>query len=69
MASLGVIEGVAQLAAALLNLQMGRWSDRIRKRKPFVVVGYLITTLSKGFIGFSTSLGDFFRSPTRVMRF
>ncbi len=55
MISLGVIEGVAQLIAALLNLKMGQWSDESRKRKPFVISGYLLATLSKGIIGFSTS--------------
>src|SRR3954463_5479143 len=37
---IGAIEGAAETVAALLKLASGWWSDRIQRRKVFVVVGY-----------------------------
>lgn len=37
---LGLIEGVAESTSAFLKLASGVWSDRLRRRKPLVVVGY-----------------------------
>ena len=36
---IGAIEGAAETTAALLKLASGWWSDRVRKRKPLVVLG------------------------------
>ncbi|HET7631207.1 MAG TPA: MFS transporter [Gemmatimonadaceae bacterium] len=44
-AYVGVIEGTAESLSALLKLAGGWWSDRVRVRKPFVVVGYVVTAL------------------------
>src|ERR1700755_1575891 len=38
----GAIEGAAESVASLLKLASGWWSDRVRKRKVFVVVGYTL---------------------------
>jgi MFS family permease len=38
--SLGVIEGAAETTAALLKLASGWWSDRVKRRKPLVALGY-----------------------------
>ncbi|MGZ3723552.1 MAG: MFS transporter [Bdellovibrionales bacterium] len=54
MASLGLIEGVAESLASLLKTYAGAWSDRIGRRKPFVVWGYLLSGLAKPMIGFSS---------------
>jgi MFS family permease len=48
---LGVIEGVAETTAAMLKLVSGIISDRIRKRKLLVVIGYGISTLIRPFTG------------------
>ncbi len=48
---LGVIEGVAETTAALLKLASGIISDRIRKRKMLVVIGYTISSLIRPFTG------------------
>ena len=40
----GGIEGAAESTAALLKLASGWWSDRVRKRKPLVVLGYSIAS-------------------------
>lgn len=41
---IGAIEGAAESVASLLRLASGWWSDRIRKRKLFVVVGYTLAS-------------------------
>lgn len=46
---IGAIEGVAETTASLLKLASGWWSDRVRSRKPFVVVGYLIASVVRPF--------------------
>lgn len=55
MASLGLIEGVAEAIASLLKTYSGSWSDSISKRKPFILVGYFLGAISKPFIGLSQS--------------
>jgi MFS family permease len=46
---IGAIEGVAETTASLLKLLSGWWSDRVRSRKPFVVIGYLIASVARPF--------------------
>jgi MFS family permease len=41
---IGAIEGLAESTAAVLKLVSGWWSDKVRKRKPLVVIGYAIAT-------------------------
>jgi MFS-type transporter involved in bile tolerance (Atg22 family) len=55
MASLGLVEGIAEAIASLLKTYSGSWSDSIARRKPFIVVGYLFGAVSKPFIGLSQS--------------
>jgi MFS family permease len=55
MSQMGLIEGVAEAIASLLKTYSGIWSDKTRKRKPFVVLGYLLGALSKPLIGLSSS--------------
>ena len=52
---LGLIAGVTTALANILKGVSGWLSDKINKRKPFVVAGYTISNLSKPFIGFSPS--------------
>ena len=47
MASVGIIEGVAESTAALMRLGSGWLSDRIGRRKPFLVFGYGISAAAK----------------------
>jgi len=46
-AFLGTIEGIAESTASILKLFSGIWSDKIGKRKIFVVAGYTFSTISK----------------------
>src|ERR1051325_10328079 len=52
---LGVIEGAAESTAALLKLASGWWSDRVRKRKPLVVLGYGIASFLRPFVAIAQS--------------
>jgi len=44
---IGMIEAIADALASLLKWMSGRWSDRIGRRKPFVVSGYAIAAASR----------------------
>ena len=48
---IGAIEGAAETTAALLKLASGWWSDKVKKRKPLVVLGYGIATIARPFTG------------------
>jgi len=45
--SLGLIEGIAECTASALRLVAGRISDRVGRRKPFLVVGYGLSGVCK----------------------
>ncbi len=47
---IGAIEGAAESTAALLKLASGWWSDRVKKRKPLVVLGYGIASFLRPFV-------------------
>jgi MFS family permease len=52
---IGAIEGAAETTAALLKLASGWWSDRVRKRKPLVVLGYGIATFMRPLVAIAQS--------------
>jgi MFS family permease len=52
---IGVIEGAAESVAALLKLASGWWSDRVKKRKPLVVLGYGIASFVRPFTAVAQS--------------
>jgi len=45
--SVGLIEGVADATASILKIFSGRFSDAVRRRKPFVVFGYSLSAVTK----------------------
>lgn len=53
--ALGLIEGVAETTAALLKVASGLWTDRLRRRRPFILFGYGIAGLVRPLIGFAGS--------------
>lgn len=54
--ALGVIEGVADAASNLIKLWAGRHSDLgNRRRKPYVIFGYLLSNIVRPLIGLSAS--------------
>ena len=52
---LGLIFGLTKALSNIMKGVSGWMSDKINKRKPFIVAGYSISNLSKPFIGFSPS--------------
>jgi MFS family permease len=54
-AALGIIEGVAESVASFAKLFSGMWTDRLRRRKPVVVGGYLVANAAKPLLGWATS--------------
>jgi len=49
--ALGLIEGIAEATASVLKTFSGYISDRIRKRKPLVLLGYSLSAIAKPTIG------------------
>jgi MFS family permease len=43
----GLIEGAADATSSLLKVVSGYYSDKIRKRRPFIFVGYFLSTITK----------------------
>ncbi|MBC7386301.1 MAG: MFS transporter [Cryobacterium sp.] len=60
MLSVGLIEGFAECVASLLKVYAGARSDRIQKRRPFIIAGYLLAAIAKPIIGFSHSWSTVF---------
>ena len=56
-AILGVIEGFAESTASLLKVFSGRFSDKLRRRKPVAIVGYAGSTIGKVLLYISQSWG------------
>ncbi|HTE45757.1 MAG TPA: MFS transporter, partial [Gemmatimonadaceae bacterium] len=52
---IGAIEGAAESVAALLKLASGWWSDRVRRRKPLVVVGYVLASVVRPLVAIAQS--------------
>jgi MFS family permease len=51
----GLIEGVADSTASVLKIVSGWLSDKLKRRKIFVVFGYGLSTLSKAVLGLANS--------------
>jgi len=76
-AALGIIEGVSDAVSSFAKIGGGWWSDRMPRRKPLAVVGYIITSLAVGSfalahnvwqVGISRMIGWFgrgMRTPAR----
>ncbi len=57
----GLIEGTADALSSILKLVAGTISDRLPRRKPFVVGGYALATLSRAWISVAGRCGLFRR--------
>jgi len=51
VAVVGIIEGIAESTASVFKMVFGWLSDRMRRRKGFVVAGYLFSSFSKIILG------------------
>ena len=65
---IGAIEGAAESTAALLKLVSGWWSDRVRRRKPLVVAGYVLASAMRPLVAIAQSATQvlFIRLSDRV---
>src|SRR5512139_1071606 len=54
-AALGIIEGIAESTASFLKLYSGYLSDRVRRRKGWVVAGYTISNVIRPLIALAGS--------------
>src|SRR2546427_9922444 len=54
-AQLGVIEGIAESVASFAKLFSGYLADRVTRRKPIVVSGYLVANAIKPLLALATS--------------
>lgn len=55
MAFVGLIEGIAESTASLVKIASGWWSDRVRKRKPFMIAGYGLSALTRPLIAIAAT--------------
>ncbi len=51
----GFIVGITASASSLFRVVFGYYSDRFGRRKPFILVGYALSTVSKALLAFSSS--------------
>ena len=51
----GLVEGASETTASLLKVFSGFFSDRFKKRKPFVFAGYSLSTITKPLFAFANS--------------
>ena len=54
MAVVGLIEGIAESASAFLKLISGWFSDKFGKKKPLVIWGYSLSTITKPLLAIAT---------------
>ena len=57
MVAIGLIEGVAEAIASFTRVFSGVWSDRLRRRKPLVVLGYALAALTKPVFPLAGTIG------------
>lgn len=52
--TISLIEGIAESTASLLKAISGLWSDKIGKKKPFMIIGYGLTAIVTPIYAFVT---------------
>ena len=57
MAFVGLVEGIAESTASLLKIASGWWSDRVHRRKPFMIAGYGLSALTRPLLAIASSGG------------
>lgn len=53
--AVGLIEGLAESISSLLRLFSGYYSDKIRQRKPLVLLGYSLSSITRPLLAFVSS--------------
>jgi peroxiredoxin len=52
--AVGIVEGAAETTASIFKVISGYWSDKIKKRKPFILLGYSLSSLTKPLFALAT---------------
>lgn len=52
---IGLLEGIAEGTASILKVFSGWFSDKLKKRKPIIFLGYSLSTIGKPFLYLATS--------------
>lgn len=52
---IGLLEGIAETAASILKVFSGWYSDKLKKRKPIIFLGYSLSTIGKPFLYLATA--------------
>src|SRR5467141_3889461 len=52
---LGVIEGVSDGLSSFAKMGSGYYTDKLRRRKPIAIVGYVVTALGTASFGLATT--------------
>ena len=55
--TVGIVEGAAESTASILKVVSGYWSDRIKRRKPFILLGYSLSSFTKPLFAFASIWG------------
>src|SRR3989339_621729 len=55
MAVVGLIEGIAESVSSLLKLISGWISDKFGKKKPLIIAGYSLSTITKPILAIATN--------------
>lgn len=55
--AIGLVGGLREGLASIIKVIFGYWSDKIGKRKPFVVLGYVVSSVSKLLLFLSKAAG------------
>lgn len=55
MLNIGLIEGVAEMVNGILKVYFGNLSDRLSKRRAFIIAGYALSTIAKPVTGLATT--------------
>ncbi len=53
--AIGIIEGAADAFSSFLKIIAGIWTDKVGKRKPFILIGYIIAAISRPLIALANS--------------
>ena len=53
--AVGIVEGAAETTASLLKVISGYWSDKLKTRKPFMLLGYSLSSITKPLFALANS--------------
>ena len=53
--ALGMLDGLAEAVAAILQALSGHWADRVGRRKPFVLAGYSLSGMVRPLFGLAAA--------------